>query len=223
MIQPASLIQMQTIVKFPVVRCRAVALSVSLGMLCAACAQRGLSVERSPLARAPERVLAGPVSHFDGTTVDATFGSGWSGSSDSSSGGGSRVVFALAPGGALNTRSALTITGTVDAGLPYAWAGVTFFPARERYAPTDFTAVDSLVFWSRGDGQRYRIMLLSEGADGSEIRTEVRFVALDMWVRMAIAMNQFRGASLRSVRGISVLAGPAPGPFRVMIDEVVLR
>ena len=113
--------------------------------------------------------------------------------------------------------------GTVDAGLPYAWAGVTFYPGEERYAPADLSAKDSVVFWLRGDGGQYRLMLLADAPDGREARAERRFRGDPEWRLVAIALHEFRGVDLTRIKGIAFLAGPGPGAFAFELDEIRLR
>lgn len=182
-------------------------------LLCAGCTA----------ATTPRPSSDGWIARFDDGRVAAESGAGWDVSTDARAGGRSAARMELADAGAEGSRGALSITGTVDPGLPYAWAGASWSPGRERYAPADLSARTELVFQARGDGRSYRVMLLSGAPDGREIRTERRFTAPGDWAAVRIPLAELRGANLAAVRTITFAAGPEPGPFAFQVDQIRLR
>ncbi|HEY0037230.1 MAG TPA: CIA30 family protein [Longimicrobium sp.] len=182
-------------------------------LLCAACVRPA----------APHGAVAGWIARFDGGPLRAESGAGWEISTDSRAGGRSTAQMGLAEGGAEGTGGALAVSGTVDPGLPYAWAGASYSPGPARYAPADLSTRTELVFWARGDGRTYRVMMLSGAPDGREIRSEQRFATSPEWSLVRIPLAGMRGANLAEVRAITFAAGPEPGAFSFAIDQLQLR
>ena len=67
------------------------------------------------------------VSDFETGKPDASFGSGWSVSTDIASGKSTGNVKGVADG-ANGSKQALHVSGEIDEGLPFAWAGIMFSP-----------------------------------------------------------------------------------------------
>jgi len=184
-----------------------------VALLCAAC----------PASRQPQPSSPGWIGRFDDGHTRAETGAGWDISTDARSGGRSVARMELASPGAEGSPGALAVNGTVDGGLPYAWAGVSYSPGTERYAPADLSRRTELAFWARGDGRTYRVIVLSAAPDGREIRHERRFTATPGWTAVRVPLAELRGANLAGVRAINFSAGPEPGAFAFQLDQLQLR
>jgi hypothetical protein len=189
------------------------AILLPLALLTAAC----------PAGPQPQPSAVVWISRFDDGRTRAETGAGWDVSTDARSGGRSVALMEPASPGAEGSAGALAVTGTVDAGLPYAWAGVSYSPGRERYAPADLSRRAELAFWARGDGGTYRVIVLSAAPDGREIRHERRFTATPEWTPVRVPFAELRGANLAAVRAINFSAGPRPGAFAFQLDQLQLR
>jgi imidazolonepropionase-like amidohydrolase len=183
---------------------------------------------RAQVAKAKEQAAGGAgaapgsesglVSDFDDGTMKAAFGAGWSVSTDSLAGGKSTASMAVGPDGASSSAGALTITGRVDGGLPYAWSGVIYYPGAAMFEPANLSAKHAIRFWARGDGQTYRVMFFSL-SHGRAPLTQT-FVAGGEWTEVALPFEKFSGFDGKDLMGVCFAAGPAAGPFAFRIDGV---
>jgi imidazolonepropionase-like amidohydrolase len=184
----------------------------------------GVPVER-PLAPAPTAAAApaptpavgGLISDFEDGTTAARFGSGWTESTDAMRGGASTVRQEVVEGGAESGR-ALEISGEVRKGFSFPWSGAIFFPGPQPMAPADLSATGALVFWARGDGQTYQVMIFARSL--GMIPSRQTFVAGPEWQRHEISWKDFPGVDPTGISGIFFGAGPEPRAFRFRIDDV---
>lgn len=181
---------------------------------------------RARAASAPEESVAGPgptttglVSDFEQTDIRGAFGAGWQVSTDTLRGGTSTAAMRIVDGGARGTAHALGITGVLAA-APTPWAGAMFFPGPSPMAPANLARFKDLVFDARGDGASYQVMLFATRL--GYIPATRPFTAGPAWQEVVMPLAGF-GTDGSDVRGILFSAGPRPGPFRLMIDEVRLR
>lgn len=186
--------------------------------------KNGYRIERDPQASA----LAAPVapaqtliSDFDSDAVTAAFGS-WQTTSDQMAGGASTAQHRLVAGGADDSSGALAVSGQVQPGFAFPWAGVMFFPAAEPMQPMDFSARTELVFQVRGDGRHYSAMLFS-GPSAQGMPSVQMFQAGPEWTRVRLPLAGFAGANLALLRGIAFTAGQPAGTFEFFLDHVELR
>lgn len=171
-------------------------------------------------ARAPIAPGGQLVSDFDDGELTATFGLGWEETTDAMMGGRSTCTLALAEGGAGGTTGALRVTGDVAPDLDFAWAGAMFFPGAQPMTPRDLSATDGIHFQARGDGKVYRVMVFtSAGGQQPQMRT---FTAAAEWQQFTFAWAHF-DTDGSDVAGIAFVAGPAPGPYELRIDQVEVR
>lgn len=163
----------------------------------------------------------GLVSDFDDGKVAAKFGAGWSLSTDSIAGGKSQSSMAVVPGGAQGTPFALSVTGTVDGGLPYAWAGVLFSPGPAIFAPFDLSARKELHFWAKGDGRTYEVMFFAQSKGQQPlIKT---FTPGAAWKEFVFKLADFDGIDGHDVMAVVFAAGPQPGTFALQLDSIRFR
>ncbi|HEX2224466.1 MAG TPA: CIA30 family protein, partial [Thermoanaerobaculia bacterium] len=174
----------------------------------------------STAARPPAPLPAGgKISDFDDGKLTAAFGSGWAPSTDAIAGGKSTVEHAVAEGGAEGSRHALEIWGAIRPGFTFPWAGMIFFPGSGPMEPADLSGAKELVFWSKGDGKTYQVMLFATSL--GRMPAQQSFTAGPEWTRHAIPLSQF-GLDGRDVTGFFFGGGPAPADFRFRIDGVRL-
>jgi imidazolonepropionase-like amidohydrolase len=177
---------------------------------------RGTADPTAPVAEAGD----GTVSDFDsGDAASARFGAGWQVSTDSFMGGKSTAEFRVVKGGARGSAGALDVTGSINAGAPFTWAGAMFFPA-----PTPMTAVDlskfkQVAFWAKGDGGEFQVMIFATRL--GNIPATKPFRPGTDWQEFVLPFSDF-GVDGSDLRGV-LFSATAPGPFRFTIDDVSFR
>lgn len=171
----------------------------------------------APAAKLPPDGL---ISDFEDGTLAARFGSGWQDSTDAMRGGASVVHKEVVDGGAEGSAKALEISGEVKPGFAFPWSGAIFFPGAKPMAPADLSAVKDLVFWAKGDGRTYTVMLFATSL--GMMPAQVPFVAGPEWKRYAFPLAGFTGADPHGVIGVFFGAAQEPGAFRFRIDGVRL-
>lgn len=184
----------------------------------AAYAVRAAATRRAVAGNA--RVEPGVVSAFDDGSPTARFGQAWVASTDAQAGGKSTAELQIVDGGAESSAKAMRLTGTVDGGLPYAWAGAAFMPASVPLQPVDVSAAKEIAFWARGDGKTYRVMIFAQSR-GMMPMTRT-FASTPEWKEHTIPLSAF-GTDGKDMIMLIFAAGPAPGTFEFFIDNVRLR
>ena len=162
------------------------------------------------------------VSDFeDGPDVRATFGAGWSISTDQIQRGKSTAAIGIVEGGADNTKHALLIKGSINPPLPWAWAGAMFSPGSRVMAPADLSGKKSISFWAKGDGKAARLMLFSRSGGFSP--AFVVFTPGEKWERHTFALKEFRDATGKDITMLIFAGGVDHGPFEYRIDQVMFE
>lgn len=179
------------------------------------------AAEKAKSTPAPSGSESGVISNFESGKPDANFGAGWSVSTDSIAGGKSTGAMNVVPGGANGSKQALDVSGDVDGGLPYAWAGVLFSPGPQPFAPANLSAKKSLTFWAKGDGKTYRAMLFTQS--GGRIPAQQTFTVGPEWKQFTFPLSAFNGTDGHDVNAILFVGGPQPGKFEFQIDEIQLH
>jgi imidazolonepropionase-like amidohydrolase len=181
----------------------------------------GREDDRSSRERTTRAIATGTVSDFDDGTMSASFGSGWAVSSDRMANGRSSATVGISTGGAAGTARSLAVKGTIDGALPYAWAGAMFSPGTQPMAPADLSSRKEIVFWTKGDGKRYRLMVFSQSR-GMTPLVQAFDAGLE-WKEIAIPFSALGGIDGRDVLAILFAGGPTPGEFSFQIDGVRVR
>lgn len=163
----------------------------------------------------------GLISDFEDNKPSVKFGAGWSISTDSIAGGKSTGEMEPVAGGANDSKYSLKVSGNVDGGLPYAWAGVMFSPGAQVFAPANLSAKKDLTFWAKGDGKTYRAMIFT--ASGGRILAQQTFVSEKNWKRYKLPLSSFNGTDGHDVAAILFVGGPAAGAFELYLDNVGLQ
>ena len=168
----------------------------------------------------PTIAAGAAISDFDAGTTTSAFGTGWVQSTDGMMGGKSSATLKVVPGGAAASSHALEVSGEIDGGLPFAWGGAMFFPGRQPMSPVNLSASKGLRLQARGDGKTYRVLLFTRtGGPAPIVRT---FVAGSDWTEHSLPWADFRNSDGSDVMGIAIVAGPAAGPYKLLIDSVTL-
>jgi hypothetical protein len=161
---------------------------------------------------------SGLVSDFEQSQPQSKFGSGWMVSTDAVAGGKSKAALAIAPEGAEGSKGSLLIEGEVMAGLPFAWAGGMFLPGPAPFVAANLSGKKKISFWAKGEGKPYQLMFFSESR-GYEPAMK-SFTAGPEWERFTFPLTAFTGLNTRDITAVFFGAGPAPGKFKLQIDDV---
>ena len=78
-----------------------------------------------------------------------------------------------------------------------------------------------LRFWTKGDGQTYRVMFFTSAGGFRPFTTT--FVAPPAWTEVVVALTSVPRLTTNNITGIMFAGGPAPGPFAFVIDELRLE
>lgn len=158
----------------------------------------------------------GLISDFE-VDQGAHSGAGWVASTDSIAGGDSTASMERADGGAAGSAGALAVSGEVGSGFAYPWSGAMYQPGPAAMASADLSSAETISFQVRGDGGTYRLMLLGTGGG---IPSTLTFVAAEDWATVSLALADFPRANLTAVAGMVFAAGPTPGSFSFVLDDV---
>jgi len=165
---------------------------------------------------APGKLL---VSDFeDGPAINATFGAGWSISTDQIQRGKSTCDFKIVDGGADNTKHALLIKGRINPPLPWAWAGAMFSPGASVMGPADLSGKKKIAFWAKGDGKDARLMIFSRS--GGFAPAFVTFKPGKKWERHAFELRKFRDETGKDLTAVLFSGGVEHGAFEYQIDQL---
>jgi imidazolonepropionase-like amidohydrolase len=162
----------------------------------------------------------GVVSDFDtGETPEARFGAGWQVSTDTMLGGKSTAELRITKGGAAASSGALEVTGSINPGAQYTWAGAMFFPASAPMMPADLSKFKEISFWTKGDGAEFEVMVFATRL--GNIPASRPFKAGPEWREVVMPLADF-GVDGSDLRGV-LFAATQPGAFRFTIDAVRFR
>lgn len=175
--------------------------------------------EAAAKSPAPQGFDSGLISDFE-TDTSTKFGSGWSVSTDSVTGGKSTGEMTRVDGGANGSKGSLQISGNIDAGLPYAWSGVMFSPGPTPFAAANLSSKKSIHFWARGDARTYRVMVFTQA--GGYMPSQQTFVAGPDWKEFSFPFSAFSGTDGRDITAVIFAAGTPAGSFQFFIDDVRL-
>lgn len=172
-------------------------------------------------AAPPVDSAIGLISDFDDGTATTKFGTGWMVSTDSIAGGKSTGEMKVVDGGANGDKHALDVTGAIDGGLPYAWAGVMWSPGSQPFVQVNLSSKKSISFFAKGDGQTYRVLFFTES--GGRIPSQQTFTAGSDWKKIGLPFSAFNGTDGHDISAILFVGGPTAGKFDFQIDEIKLE
>ncbi|MBI1745287.1 MAG: CIA30 family protein [Acidobacteria bacterium] len=176
---------------------------------------------RPAKAAAPSGSRSGWVSDFESGQPLSKFGAGWSLDNDNEVGGESYAEMRVVASGAHGSKGSLLITGIIEAGIEFPWAGILFSPGQVVKAPANLSAKKKISFWAKGDGRQYQIMIFT-ATRGRQPAIQP-FVAGPVWQPFVFSLAQFAGTDGHDIYGLLFAAGPEPGLFTFQIDDVRFR
>ena len=160
------------------------------------------------------KLESGLLSDFDDGTLASAWGTTWTPSSDSVMGGRSTAQLDL------TSEGAMKIVGKVDGSREPRWAGATLLLARDWSVLKALDGIERLSFDVRGQPGRYRAYLFGEAISARPGAAE--FDVVEAWRTVHLAIDSFAPFDGRSIRGLSIVAGPQEGPFTLEVDNVRL-
>ncbi|GAB3367930.1 CIA30 family protein [Massilia agri] len=161
----------------------------------------------------------GRISLFTKEKLASPFGMGWSPTHDGMMGGASSATLELLPLDAGAPAALAVRARVVKANFPYPWAGLAFGPGAQPMQPANLSAVKTIAFRVRGDGQRYALSMMSRGVT---IPATVHFIAGPEWKEVSVPLSRFPGIDPALLTMIGFNAGPEPGDYRFEIADVRL-
>ena len=174
---------------------------------------KAVASAREAMAKAPRGLDANVLSDFDTGTLIAAFGTSWIASADDIAGGKSKGEVKAAGG-------AMSVSGTIDPAIPYAWYGAMWSPTDMPMAPANLSSKKELRFSSRGDGKTYRVMVFAQSKGMMPLMQS--FVAGPEWKEHVMSWQSF-GTDGKDVMAVLFAGGPQPGAFAFEIDNVALK
>jgi hypothetical protein len=181
---------------------------------------KAIAAEKSAVPSAPQGLDAPILSNFDSGAMTAAFGTSWGPTADNIAGGKSSGQIAIADGGASGSAKSLSITGTIDPAIPYAWYGAMWSPTEVPMQPANLSSKNELRFQTRGDGKTYRVMIFSKSK--GMLPMVQTFVAGAEWAEVTMPWKSF-GTDGKDIMAIIFAGGPQGGTFAFQVDEVALR
>jgi cytosine/adenosine deaminase-related metal-dependent hydrolase len=172
------------------------------------------------LASLPKGIDEPVLSDFEAGSALAAFGTMWMPSADSIAGGKSTGQVNVDDGGAAGTKKSLSVSGTIDAAIPYAWFGAMWSPNDQPMVPGNLSSKKELRFHAKGDGKTYRVMVFAQSKGMMPLMTT--FVAGPEWTEVVIPWQTF-GTDGKDIMAIIFSGGPQAGAFAFQVDEVALR
>jgi hypothetical protein len=166
--------------------------------------------------RSPEYSRAGLVSDFEGQQVSASFGAGWTISTDIMAGGKSKAQMRLAEGGAEGSAQALLVAGETVPGGANLWAGAFFSPGPAMMTPADLSFAKVISFWAKGEGQEFTVMIFAQSHGYRPIARP--FAPTGEWRKFEFPLADF-GLKGDDIMGIFIGASGKPGPFSLWLDN----
>ena len=166
---------------------------------------------------APADLAAGLVSDFEDGQPSARFGKGWSISTDQMMGGKSRAELAVIAPGARGSKGALRVTGEVAPSSGNRWAGALYSPGEQPMAPADLSSKKQLVFWARGDGKPYQVLLFVKSRGYTPVGQPI--AVEKQWKEIRLPIASFDGVDGHDLMGVFI-GTSTPGRFTLEIDDV---
>ena len=174
---------------------------------------KAVASAREALSKAPRGLDANVLSDFETGTLVAAFGTTWIPSADDIAGGKST-------GAVKAEKGAMSISGTIDPALPYAWYGAMWSPADMPMSPANLSSKKELRFSARGDGKTYRVMVFAQSKGMMPLMQT--FVAGPEWKEYTMPWQSF-GTDGHDVMAVIFAGGPQPGAFAFEVDDVALK
>lgn len=174
---------------------------------------KAIAAAREAVAKGPRGIDAEVLSDFENGALTAAFGTMWTASADIIAGGRSTGEVKVDGG-------AMSIAGTIDPAVPYAWYGAMWSPTEVPMSPANLSSKKELRFSAKGDGKTYRAMVFAQSK--GMIPLMQTFVAGPEWKEHTMTWQSF-GTDGSDVMAVIFAGGPQPGAFAFQIDDVAIR
>ncbi|MCU1271792.1 MAG: beta-glucosidase [Acidobacteriaceae bacterium] len=175
---------------------------------------------QSSLPATPAGSNAGVVSNFDDMKTSASYGA-WMITSDQQMGGKSTASMHPIEGGATGSKGALQVTGEIQPGADFTWAGVVFHPGSSPEDAVNLSSKKTISFWAKGDGKNYAVAVQTESTAGQMPGIQP-FAAGPEWKQYTFSWSDFKTDG-HDVVGIAFARAQEPGKFEFEIDEVAIK
>ena len=169
----------------------------------------------------PPSEVDGLVSDFEtdgGEKMIASFGAGWSVSTDSIMGGTSTAKLTWQEGGAADSKGSMRIAGDCRKQQP-TFAGALFSPGETPMSPKDLSSHKGISFWAKGSGSKFVVLLFSQKR--GFVPSAKTFAAKDDWKQCSFPISDFDGCDGTDITGLW-FGSNQPGEFEFQIDRVEL-
>lgn len=165
----------------------------------------------------PPKLAGGRISDFE-AALDSSFGADWRTSTDAVIGGKSTAALARIEEGAVRSRGAMRISGTVAGNSPDGWAGAILHPGGGPGVAVDLSATPVLAFSARGSGS-YDLSIFTRRFGLAPAGRS--FTAAAEWQRHVVPLSDLSGLDGSDVTAIFFGSATA-GEFTLDIDDVEL-
>ncbi len=176
----------------------------------------------SPPQREQRSAAGWLISDFEsGEGLKSDLGFGWRISTDTIRGGDSAVTMEPIAGGPPGSRGAMAIQGEIRRGSTHTWAGPKIFLGKNPTSPLNLSGTQELVFWARGDGGTYRVLVFTKKR--GQFKAWVTFQPKERWAEYILPWRTFEGIDTSDITAILFSAGPDIGPFWFDLDQLSFR
>lgn len=129
-------------------------------------------------------------------------------------------VVALSAGQGPEQQTSLQLKGELKPGFAFPWAGVSFMPGQQAFAPVDLSTARGIRFKVRGDGGLYAVQAFWQA--GGFQPAAATFRADPDWKEVTYAWGRFTGFDPKTATGLGIVAAMRQGPFQFEIADVRL-
>lgn len=158
------------------------------------------------------------VSDFESGEAATTVGAGWGLTTDQPAGGTSTVTYEIVEGGVGDSSFAMEIQGEVGDAVPFAWAGISYYPGATAFSPFDLSGKPTLSFMAKGEGGPFRIQLFCDNV--GQVPPEQAIETTAEWQEFTFDLSTFDDCNIAATQAIIFSAGPTPGNFTLQLDDV---
>ena len=162
---------------------------------------------------------SGLISDFDAGDYLTNFGFTWFETTDAMMGGKSTSIIEPAVGGAEGSAGSMSISGQLNPGDPFPWAGAIFYPGITYWTCPNLSSWNAISFWAKGEARKAVVMLL---LDGQQMPAFQFFDVGKEWKMYDFPFSRLGKTDGTNIAGIVIGAGQTPGPFKIQIDRVRL-
>jgi hypothetical protein len=177
-------------------------------------------IEKVKNSPPPENSESGWISDFEGEKIEARFGAGWMLSTDTMMGGKSTAEYKLTEGGAESSRKSLFISGKIEEGAAFRWAGAMFMPGKMPMTPANLSFKKGLSFQAKRQGKNFAVLVFTRSL--GFIPAVQTFSVRPEWAEYVFPWEKFKLEGY-DITGIFIGAYQEHGDFSLQIENVRLK